>query len=61
MKHGTFPQHPGARVKVRRGEVRYFEEAAALSNASPTGQPDVERLAALARKYGVEFVSPSPR
>ncbi len=40
--------------------VRYFEEAAALSNASPTGQPDMERLAALAKKYGIEFVSPSP-
>src|SRR5215207_10346314 len=40
--------------------VRYFEEAAALSNASPTGQPDLERLAALAKKYGIEFVSPSP-
>ena len=40
--------------------VRYFEEAAALSNASPTGQPDMERLAALAKNYGIEFVSPSP-
>ena len=28
------------------GVIRYFEEAAALSNASPTGQPDTERLAA---------------
>ncbi len=36
--------------------VRYFEEAAALSNASPTGRPDMERLAALAEKYGIEFV-----
>ena len=36
--------------------VRYFEEAAALSNASPTGRPDMERLAALAKKYDIEFV-----
>ncbi len=42
------------------GVIRYFEEAATLSNASPTGQPDMERLAALANKYGIEFVSPSP-
>ncbi len=36
--------------------IGYFEEAAALSNASPTGRPDMERLAALAEKYGIEFV-----
>ena len=36
--------------------IRYFEEAAALSNASPTGRPDMERHAALAEKYGIEFV-----
>jgi hypothetical protein len=40
--------------------VGYFEEAAALSNASPTGQTDMERLAALAKRYDIEFVSPSP-
>ncbi len=39
--------------------IRYFEEAAELTNASPTGQPDMKRLAALAGRYGVEFVSPS--
>ncbi len=36
--------------------IRYFEEAAELTNASPTGQPDMERLAALAGRYGVMFV-----
>ena len=40
--------------------IRYFEEAAALSNASSTGQPDMEQLAALAKKYDIEFVSPPP-
>jgi len=40
--------------------IRYFEEAAALSNASPTGQPDMEQLAALASKYDIEFVSEPP-
>jgi mannose-6-phosphate isomerase-like protein (cupin superfamily) len=40
--------------------IRYFEEAAALSNASPTGQPDMELLAALASKYDIEFVSEPP-
>ena len=39
--------------------IRYFEEAAELTNASPTGQPDMDQLAALAGRYGVEFVSPS--
>jgi hypothetical protein len=38
------------------GVIRYFEEAAELSNASPTGQPDMEQLAALAEKYDIEFV-----
>ncbi len=36
--------------------IGYFEEAAALTNASPTGQPDVQQLVALATKYGIEFV-----
>jgi mannose-6-phosphate isomerase-like protein (cupin superfamily) len=36
--------------------IGYFEEAAALTNASPTGQPDMEQLVALARRYGIEFV-----
>ena len=36
--------------------VGYFEEAAALTDASPTGRPDMEQLAALARRYGIEFV-----
>ncbi len=36
--------------------IGYFEEAAALTNASPTGQPDMEQLAALARRYGIELV-----
>ena len=36
--------------------IGYFEEAAALTNASPVGQPDMEQLAALARRYGIEFV-----
>ena len=40
--------------------IGYFEEAAALANASPTGQPDMEQLAALAKKYDIEFVSPPP-
>jgi len=40
--------------------IRYFEEAAALSNASPTGQPDMEQLAALAKKYDIEIVSSAP-
>ena len=38
---------------------RYFEEAAELSNASPSGQPDMEKLVALAGRYGIEFVTPS--
>jgi hypothetical protein len=33
--------------------IRYFEEAAELSNASPTGQPDMERLAVLANAWPV--------
>ena len=37
------------------GVIRYFEEAAALSNASPKGQPDMERLAVLAEKHDIEF------
>ena len=36
--------------------IGYFEEAAALTNASPTGQPDMQQLGALAAKYGIEFV-----
>jgi len=40
--------------------IRYFEEAAALSNAVPTGQPDMEQLAALAKKYDIEFVASAP-
>jgi mannose-6-phosphate isomerase-like protein (cupin superfamily) len=34
----------------------YFEAAAALTNASPTGQPDRQQLVALAAEYGIEFV-----
>ena len=36
--------------------IAYFEEAAALANASPTGRPDPAQLAALARRYGIKFV-----
>jgi mannose-6-phosphate isomerase-like protein (cupin superfamily) len=36
--------------------IHYFEEAAALTNASPTGQPDMQQLGALAAEYGIEFV-----
>ena len=36
--------------------IGYFEEAAALTNASPTGQPDMQRLIALAARYGIEFL-----
>ena len=36
--------------------IGYFEEAAALTNASPTGGPDMEKLVALAATYGIEFV-----
>ncbi len=36
--------------------IHYFEEAAALTNASPTGQPDMQQVVALAAKYGIEFV-----
>ena len=36
--------------------IHYFEEAAALTNASPTGKPDMQQLGALAAKYGIEFV-----
>ena len=36
--------------------IGYFAEAAALTDASPTGQPDMARLAALAAEYGIEFV-----
>ncbi len=38
------------------GVIDYFEEAAALTNTSPIGQPDLQRLGALAAKYGIEFV-----
>jgi len=36
--------------------LAYFAAAAALTNAGPGGQPDLERLAALAADYGIEFV-----
>ena len=36
--------------------IHYFEEAAALTNASPTGHPDMQQVGALAAKYGIEFV-----
>jgi quercetin dioxygenase-like cupin family protein len=36
--------------------IGYFAEAAALTDASPTSQPDMERLGALAAEYGIEFV-----
>ena len=36
--------------------IDYFDEAAALTNASPTGQPDMARLVDLAARYGIEFV-----
>ncbi len=36
--------------------IGYFEEAAALTNASPTDQPDMQQVVALAAKYGIEFV-----
>ena len=39
--------------------IRYFEEAAALTNQSPNGRPDMERLVALSRQYNIEFVSAS--
>ena len=37
--------------------IRYFEDAAALASHSPSGQPDMKRLVALAREYNIEFVS----
>lgn len=36
--------------------ISYFEKAAELTNASPTGQPDMQHLVALAATYGIEFV-----
>ena len=36
--------------------IGYFEEAAALTNASPTGQPDMQQVVALAATYDIEFV-----
>ena len=36
--------------------IDYFAEAAALTNASPAGQPDMQQLGALADEYGIEFV-----
>ncbi len=39
------------------GVIRYFEEAAALTNQSPEGQPDMAKLGVLARQYNIEFVS----
>ena len=36
--------------------IGYFAEAATLTNALPTGQPDLARLIALAAEYGIEFV-----
>ena len=53
---GTVP----ARVLVISspgGVIRYFEEAAALTNQSPNGQPDMDKLVALARQYNIEFVA----
>lgn len=38
------------------GVIAYFEEAAALTNAAPSGQPDPQQLVALATRYGIEFV-----
>lgn len=40
------------------GVIRYFEEAAALTNASPTGRPDMAQRAALAARYGIEYPHP---
>ena len=37
--------------------IHYFAEAAALTNASPDGRPDMAQLAALAARYGIEFVT----
>ena len=36
--------------------IGYFEQAAALTNASPAGRPDMQQLGALAARYGIEFV-----
>jgi hypothetical protein len=36
--------------------VDYFAEAAALTNASPSGQPNMPLQGALAAKYCIEFV-----
>lgn len=37
--------------------IHYFAEAAALTNASPDGRPDMAQLVALAARYGIEFVA----
>ncbi len=36
--------------------IHYFAEAAALTNAASGGRPDMAQLAALAARYGIEFV-----
>ena len=36
--------------------IGYFAEAVALTDASPTGQPNMAQLDALAAEYGIEFV-----
>ena len=36
--------------------IGYFKQAAALTNAGPGGQPDMQRLVTLATGYGIEFV-----
>lgn len=52
---GTVPAHVIV-ISSPGNVVHYFEEAAALTNASPDGRPDMAQLVALAARYGIEFV-----
>ena len=54
---GSVPAHVLV-VSSPGGIIRYFEEAAALTNAAPTGRPDMAKLAALAARYGIEYPNP---
>ena len=54
---GSVPAHVLV-ISSPGGIIRYFEEAAALTNAAPTGRPDMAKLAALAARYGIEYPNP---
>ena len=52
---GTVPAHVIV-ISSPGNVIHYFAGAAALTNASPDGRPDMAQLVALAARYGIEFV-----